>query len=611
MPVFHVSSRIVQLSGPPKKRRSYVRQRWYAVLRVVCAGLIFAVLADLLFMAGLSILFFILLPVGTSLIWTPSQLSRLLHSTLLYSVLTFCLELVYFGGITGIQFFIHTPGFGLLFLYHGPPIAMIIIVTTTLAWAVILAPLHLYAQARIEQRFNRRNYEAARAVEAFTSTLREEIDLDKVRDGLLAVVQQAMQPQAASLWVREAVHHERERLPAHAGGAENGVQRQHDVYDAHKQGSPEPVVERLYGTTPIEIAIGDDDPFMAFALSHPGAVEVDRLQLDSPVLHILQTNAVEIALPLASQGELIGLLALGSRLNGEPYARGDRSLLNTLAAQAAPALHVAQLVQEQQEQVRERAAREEVARLAVMTERLRIARDLHDLLGHNLSLIVLKSELARRLVGVSPERAVVEISDVEQVTRSTLQEVREAVGNYRQPTLSNELHGAQEILAAAGIAYRYESDESNESDESSQSDLETFPTAIEAALAWAIREGVTNVIRHSLAHQCTIRVTRDMYDAHVEVLDDGAGDALVSATQPKDAVPANGTNNGGTGSNGGNGLRGLAERVETLGGHFQAGPRAGGGFCLAVSVPLAQRVGKPATTATATVPTLRQATREE
>jgi two-component system sensor histidine kinase DesK len=221
-----------------------------------------------------------------------------------------------------------------------------------------------------------------------------------------------------------------------------------------------------------------------------------------------------------------------------------------------------------------RVAREEIARLAVMTERLRIARDLHDLLGHNLSLIALKSELAGRLLDVSPERAAVEIGDVEQVARTTLQEVREAVGNYRQPTLSSELHGAEEILAAAGIAYRYEGDESI---------MDTLPTAIEAVLAWTVREGVTNVIRHSRAHQCIIRVTREKQTICVEVIDDGVGVPPLPAAQPRGV-----SSTGGLG-NGGNGLRGLAERVAALGGLCEAGSRNGGGFLLTVSLPLAQK----------------------
>ena len=209
------------------------------------------------------------------------------------------------------------------------------------------------------------------------------------------------------------------------------------------------------------------------------------------------------------------------------------------------------------------AARKEIARLAVMTERLRIARDLHDLLGHNLSLIALKSELAGRLIKVAPERAVVEIGDVENVARTTLQEVREAVASYRQPTLASELHAVQEILGAAGIAYKYEGGENV---------IGSLPSVIEAALSWVVREGVTNVIRHSRARQCIIRVTRDNDNACIEITDDGVGVAFASITD-----------------NRGNGLRGLAERVEALGGHCETGRNAGGGFRIAVSVPLAQR----------------------
>ena len=101
-----------------------------------------------------------------------------------------------------------------------------------------------------------------------------------------------------------------------------------------------------------------------------------------------------------------------------------------------------------------RAAREELARRAVAEERLRFARDLHDLLGHSLSLITLKSELAGRLLPAAPERAATEVREVEQVARRALREVREAVAGYRQPTLGEELIGARELLAAAGIACR-------------------------------------------------------------------------------------------------------------------------------------------------------------
>lgn len=207
-----------------------------------------------------------------------------------------------------------------------------------------------------------------------------------------------------------------------------------------------------------------------------------------------------------------------------------------------------------------RLAREEITRLAVQTERTRIARDLHDLLGHNLSLIALKSELAGQLLKVAPERAATEIGDVEKTARATLQEVREAVASYRQPTLASELHAAEEILAAAGITYRREDDERM---------MNMLPPAIGAALSWAVREGVTNVIKHSRARRCVIRITRDKRTASIEITDDGTAAGSVV-------------------SSGGNGLRGLSERVAGLGGQIEAGPHISGGFRLAVSIPIAQ-----------------------
>ncbi len=211
-----------------------------------------------------------------------------------------------------------------------------------------------------------------------------------------------------------------------------------------------------------------------------------------------------------------------------------------------------------------RVAREEIARLAVTAERLRIARDLHDLLGHNLSLIALKSELARRLIPVAPEQAATEIGDVEQAARTTLQEVREAVGNYRQPSLANELHAAQQLLAAAGISYQCEEDEGMQ---------DTLPPTIEAVLSWTVREGVTNIIRHSRAHLCRIHVMRDTREARVEIVDDGV------------KVPTQFLTATTTGA-AGNGLRGLTERVAVLGGVCEAQPQTSGGFRLAVSLPL-------------------------
>ncbi|HET8632030.1 MAG TPA: histidine kinase [Thermomicrobiales bacterium] len=208
-----------------------------------------------------------------------------------------------------------------------------------------------------------------------------------------------------------------------------------------------------------------------------------------------------------------------------------------------------------------RAARQEIARLAaaeaVVAERLRFARDLHDLLGHSLSAITLKGEVARRLLRDDPDRAERELGDALAAAREALREVREAVSGYRQPTLAAELRGAREILAAAGIACTCEGDAG------------PLPPAVAAVLTWAVREGVTNVVRHSRARRCTIRLGRADGAASVEIADDGAGVAPAS-----DAAGP-----------GGHGLRGLAERAAQRGGAVEAGPDPAGGFRLLVTVP--------------------------
>lgn len=209
-----------------------------------------------------------------------------------------------------------------------------------------------------------------------------------------------------------------------------------------------------------------------------------------------------------------------------------------------------------------REEREELARFASVTEeRLRIARDLHDLLGHSLSLIALKSDLAQQLLPIAPERASAEVADIERAAREALHEVREAVAGYRRPTLGAELHEARRSLAAAGIAY---------STRIVEHTLETLPRAAETALSWAVREGVTNVIRHSHARHCEIRLSPLAGEVLLEIDDDG-----LSEHTSEDAGAH------------GNGLRGLAERVAAAGGRCSAGQRVEGGFSLRVWMPLA------------------------
>ncbi|MFB7287984.1 sensor histidine kinase [Actinacidiphila glaucinigra] len=200
-----------------------------------------------------------------------------------------------------------------------------------------------------------------------------------------------------------------------------------------------------------------------------------------------------------------------------------------------------------------REARAAVAQLAATEERLRLARDLHDLLGHSLSLITLKSELAGRMLPGRPEDAAAQVADIERVSRQALVDVREAVSGYRRPTLAAELAGAREVLQAAGICPRLPG-------------TVTAPLTPEAegALAWALREAVTNVVRHSGASCCTVTVDEDDGTVRLTVADDGRGPGTGGARR-------------------GNGLTGLQERLLLAGGRLETA--ADGGFTLRAVVP--------------------------
>jgi len=197
------------------------------------------------------------------------------------------------------------------------------------------------------------------------------------------------------------------------------------------------------------------------------------------------------------------------------------------------------------------AARDEIHRLAARDERLRVARDLHDELGQTLSLIVLKSELARLEVpGPGRER----IEEVTRAARQALQSLRDLVSSFRHPTLAEELDSARSLLEASGIECVVESRP------------ETISPPVETALAWAVREASTNVLRHSGGRRCRVAVEKRSGCVHLEVTDDGRG--------PERFEP-------------GSGLRGLEERVAFLGGRLRAGRVAGGGFGVLVEIPCA------------------------
>ncbi len=194
-------------------------------------------------------------------------------------------------------------------------------------------------------------------------------------------------------------------------------------------------------------------------------------------------------------------------------------------------------------------AREENARLAVVEERGRFARDLHDILGHSLTVITVKAELASRLLDVDPERARAELADLERLSRDALGDVRRAVEGYRDLSLTGELARARAALEAAQI----------------RADLphstDGVPSDLRELFAWTVREGVTNVVRHSGARTCSVRLAPD----RVEVSDDGHG----RSAEDRD----------------GHGIAGLRERASAVGAVLVTRAREPQGFSLQVMVP--------------------------
>ncbi|OXM62034.1 MULTISPECIES: sensor histidine kinase [Amycolatopsis] len=202
-----------------------------------------------------------------------------------------------------------------------------------------------------------------------------------------------------------------------------------------------------------------------------------------------------------------------------------------------------------------RRANEEIAVLAVSAERERLARDLHDILGHSLTTIAVKAGLARRLIetAADPGRAVSEIREVEGLARSALSDVRATVSEYREVSLSAELVGARAALRAAEIEAEL------------PSAVDNVRPELQSVFGYVLREAVTNVLRHSAATRVKVRLGRNW----MEISDNGRG---------------------GEPDRAGNGLRGLAERLAELGGTLQVRARPGEGFQLRAEVPVATPV---------------------
>lgn len=243
----------------------------------------------------------------------------------------------------------------------------------------------------------------------------------------------------------------------------------------------------------------------------------------------------------------------------EPWTIGYGTLLS--GAVTAAILTLSETVMEL------RATREELARSAVEQERLRFSRDLHDLLGHTLSVVVVKSEAARRLAPHDLDAAIEQVTDIESVGRQALTEIREAVTGYREGSLATELDRAGPVLAAAGIETVVH-----------RSGPPPAP-GTDALLGWVAREAVTNAVRHSGATRCVFTLGSAPGRVRLTVADDGAG-------PEHSRGPVNGT-----------GLKGLAERLAAAGGSLESGPGTDGGFVVTAELPAEARSGSGRETA--------------
>ena len=210
-----------------------------------------------------------------------------------------------------------------------------------------------------------------------------------------------------------------------------------------------------------------------------------------------------------------------------------------LLVSAAAAWGITQVFQRNHELA---VARQQLADLAIVAERERMSRDVHDILGHSLTVITVKSELAGRLIEIDPARAAVEIAELETLARQALADVRSTVGGMRQVDIGSELASARTALTAAGI------------DADLPGDADVVPLRYRELFGWVIREAVTNVVRHSSARQCRVTLTA----SSISIVDDGVG--------PADK------------QSGGNGLRGLGERVAAAGGALTIARVPTGGF---------------------------------
>lgn len=299
-----------------------------------------------------------------------------------------------------------------------------------------------------------------------------------------------------------------------------------------------------------------DSGLLVMTMNAPVALAITQVLVTTVRTFLIQTLAVT-ALDL---GVLAAVGVRGGALAGVVPTMLFGCLLTLIAVRpSAWSLSVMWQAEE---------ARDLQARLAVAEERLRFGRDLHDVLGRNLAVIALKSELAVELAQRGRPEAVDQMVEVQRIARTSQQEVRDVVRGYREADLSTELAGARGVLSAAEIECELTGDAGTE-----------LPVPVQSALGWVVREAATNVLRHGDPRRCTIRL-RSSADAVVLLVEnDGAAVAA--------AGPDGGSGAGDGSGPGGSGLAGLRERLRVVDGSLDAGPAGNGLFRLTATIPLA------------------------
>ena len=276
-----------------------------------------------------------------------------------------------------------------------------------------------------------------------------------------------------------------------------------------------------------------------------------------PSMVLIACSTVWAARPLTIGGAGIGVL-VGVLLPSAGNAPGQAVVVGVLYGLVATAIAlsfrfsvwVLDVVTQMER------GREVQARLAVAEERLRFARDLHDVMGRNLSAIAVKGQLAAELMRRGRAQAAEEVTDISRIAEESLRELRGVVGGYRSASLSGELAGSRSVLRAAGVSCTVVGDE----------EAALLPAAVQVTLGWVVREAVTNVLRHSRATTCSITLHTASGETELKVVNDGAA-------EPKDR-------------RWGSGLTGVAERLDAVGGRLAAS-REHDRFELTATLPVA------------------------